>query len=713
MHNFSYHRILRTLLRRGFGGQAFLLALCCTPLLLSAQTKIKLTDFATGFSSPVDIAHCGDSRLFVVEQGGKIWILDSLGKKSAEPFLDITNIVQFNGEQGLLGLAFHPKYQQNGYFFVNYIKESGNFRDTRIARYSRSATDPQKADPTSEAVLFDVVQPYANHNGGGLKFGPDSMLYIALGDGGSGGDPQGNGQKTSTLLGKISRVDVNGTALGNYSVPADNPFVGNSAYRPEIWSLGWRNPWRFSFDRLTGDMWVGDVGQNKREEVDFEPKNTPGLNYGWRCYEGTQTYNTAGCQGAANYVKPVFEYVNPALGQSITGGFRYRGSQYPGLSGLYLVADYVSGRWWSVQSNADGTFTGKEIAKLSGYEYSSFGEDAKGELYVTGHSSGKIQRVTELCGGFQVSGTASVAVCDSSFSGTVFLAPAGGTSPYTYAWSNGKTDKDIVYLNPGTYSVVVKDANACEWRDTFTIASSSPAAPVLQPNEIVICAGSSTLLHTDTPLPSDYQYQWRADGQVIAGAENPELLVLGGGSYQVRLVGLGCNSAWSNAAVVNQDFAPFPPSFSVVNDVLTASAGWAAYQWYLDGQPISGAVNQILIVEKSGAYQVFATSTLGCTYPSEVKNVAISSTELPASVRQFSLTPNPTRDVLVLSFELQNAQRTIISMTDTSGQMIFNQTRQASSVTMPIDVQSLPAGTYLLTVQLEGGSSISRKVVKM
>ncbi len=434
MLNFSSHPILRTLLRRGFSGQAFFLVLCCAPLLLFSQTKIKLTDFASGFSSPVDIAHCGDSRLFVVEQGGKIWVVDSLGKKSAEPFLDITTIVQFNGEQGLLGLAFHPKYQQNGYFFVNYIKKSGNARDTRIARYSRSATDPQKADPASEAVLFDVVQPYANHNGGCLKFGPDSMLYIALGDGGSGGDPQGNGQKTSTLLGKISRVDVDGTALGNYSVPADNPFVGNSAYRPEIWSLGWRNPWRFSFDRLTGDMWVGDVGQNKREEVDFEPKNTPGLNYGWRCYEGTQTYNTASCQGIANYVKPIFEYVNPTLGQSITGGFRYHGGQYPGLSGLYLVADYVSGRWWSVQRNADGTSTGKEIANLADYEYSSFGEDAKGELYVTLHSSGKIQRITELCGSFEVTGTASVAVCDSSLSGTIFLTPARCTSPDTYAW---------------------------------------------------------------------------------------------------------------------------------------------------------------------------------------------------------------------------------------------------------------------------------------
>lgn len=682
--------------------------MCCTLLSISAQS-IKLVDYATGFSSPVDIAHCGDSRLFIVEQGGKIWILDSLGKKSATPFLDIDPVVKSGGEQGLLGLAFHPNYQQNGYFFVNYIKNDGN---TRVARYSRSATDPQKADPTSEAVLFDVVQPYSNHNGGCIKFGPDSMLYVALGDGGSGGDPQNNGQKTNTLLGKISRVDVDGTELGNYSVPVDNPFVGNSAYRPEIWSLGWRNPWRFSFDRLTGDMWIADVGQGKLEEIDFEPKNTSGRNYGWRCYEGSQTYNTNGCQGAGNYEKPVFEYANPSLGCSVTGGFRYRGSKYPALQGLYIFADYCSGRWWSVKSNTNGTFTGKVMADLADYQYSSFGEDAKGELYVALLGSGRIQRVTELCGSFQVLNTASAAVCDSTWSGSIFLTPIGGATPYTYTWSNGKTDKDIIYLEPGTYSVIVKDANNCEQRDTFTILSATPAAPALLPIDTVICDGGSAKLYTLDSLPNGYQYQWKADGQIVSGAENPELLAFNSGIFQVRIVGQPCNSPWSKPAIVSQDLVAFPPSFSVSNDTLTATGGWVGYQWYLNGVPIPDAVNQIFIAENSGTYHVIATTINGCAYNSEAKDVTISNTKLPASVRQFLLTPNPAQDVLTLALDLHTPARIVVSMTDTTGKIIFKQTKQTASLLLPIDMQSLPAGNYLVTVQLEG-STFARKVVKM
>lgn len=361
-------------------------------LIAQAPPVIRLQDFASGFLAPVDIAHCGDSRLFVVEQGGKIWAVDSLGKTAPQPFLDISSKVNWNGERGLLGLAFHPRYAENGYFYVNYTKKSGNTRDSRVARYSRDSTDPDLADPASEVVLFDVVQPYANHNGGCIKFGPDSLLYIGFGDGGSGGDPDNNGQKTSTLLGKILRIDVNGTSQGNYGIPPDNPFVNTVGYRPEIWSLGWRNPWRFSFDRLTGDMWVADVGQNKREELNFEPRNTPGRNYGWRCYEGSLPFNTSGCQGISNYTAPIFEYVNPSLGQSVTGGFRYRGSQYPRLAGVYLLADYVSGRWWAVTQSANNTFKGQEIAKLPGYEYVSFGEDIKGELYVALLGAGRIQR---------------------------------------------------------------------------------------------------------------------------------------------------------------------------------------------------------------------------------------------------------------------------------------------------------------------------------
>jgi len=360
---------------------------------LKAQTpQFRLIEWANNFNRPVDIAHCGDNRLFITEQQGLIWVLDSLGKRKANPFLNIDPWVNSNGnERGLLGLAFHPDYAKNGWFFVNYSRSDG---DTRISRFSVSPTNPDAADPDSELIILDVDQPFSNHNGGGLKFGPDGYLYIGLGDGGSGGDPENNGQKTTTLLGKFSRIDVsNSTQSVRYTVPPDNPFIGNTAFRPEIWSVGWRNPWRFSFDRLTGDLWVGDVGQNAREEIDFEPAKKPGRNYGWRCREGSQNYNSNNCQPVEAYINPVFTYVNPSLGCSVTGGFVYRGSTYPGLYGLYVFPDYCSGRWWTLKRQSDSTFTAAQVADLANNEFSSLGEDSAGELYAAGHSSGKIYKI--------------------------------------------------------------------------------------------------------------------------------------------------------------------------------------------------------------------------------------------------------------------------------------------------------------------------------
>jgi len=361
--------------------------------LLPAQPKIELVPHATGFTRPVDIVHCGDSRLFVVEQRGYIWILDSTGTRLSAPFLNIDPRVRSNAnEQGLLGLAFPPDYAQSGVFYVYYTRETDG--DTRVSRFSLLPGNPNEADPNSEEILLEQNQPYNNHNGGSLKFGPDGYLYIGLGDGGSGGDPQNHGQTKNSLLGKILRIDVNGTSPGlEYAIPPNNPFVGDPAFRPEIWSWGWRNPWRFSFDRLTGDMWVGDVGQNAREEVDFEPAGTGGRNYGWRCYEGLSPYNTTGCQPASNYMAPVFEYANPGLGRSITGGFVYRGSLYADLYGYYFFSDYVSGRWWATKRNQDGTFSTALVGQFAANQYSSYGEDRDGELYVAALAQGAIYKI--------------------------------------------------------------------------------------------------------------------------------------------------------------------------------------------------------------------------------------------------------------------------------------------------------------------------------
>ncbi len=344
---------------------------------------VALQAVATGFSAPLYVASPpGDAaRLFVVEQGGRIWIVKD-GARLAAPFLDIsTRLGNDSGEQGLLGLAFHPNYAENGAFFVNYINED---LDTRIARYTVSSADPDLADADSEVILLEVEQPFANHNGGMLAFGPnDGYLYIALGDGGSGNDPNNNGQNLGTLLGKILRIDVD---TGDpYGIPAENPFVGNTAARPEIWAYGLRNPWRFSFDRANGDLYIGDVGQSTREEIDFQPADSPGgENYGWRNREGSICRPGEEVCDLPGAVDPIHDY-DKLITQSITGGYVYRGADIPALQGAYLFADYTSAEVWSFRY--DGTALSEFQAQPAltppgSSRIPSFGEDTDGELYV-------------------------------------------------------------------------------------------------------------------------------------------------------------------------------------------------------------------------------------------------------------------------------------------------------------------------------------------
>ncbi|RMG75659.1 MAG: hypothetical protein D6722_00645, partial [Bacteroidetes bacterium] len=335
---------------------------------------------------------------FVVERPGQIWVTTASGVVQSTPFLDIRSQVRDNAtEQGLLGLAFHPDYAQNGYFYVNYITGTNATKRTRISRFSRDPQDSSRADISSELILLEISQPYNNHNAGDLNFGPDGYLYASLGDGGSGGDPDNYAQNRLSLLGKILRLDVDqGTP---YGIPADNPFVNDPSTRDEIWSLGWRNPWRFSFDRGTGDMWIADVGQDQYEEVSFEAAGSPGgLNYGWRCLEGDQTYNSSGCGTVHLYTGPIFSYLHNSVstGKSITGGYVYRGEDFPPLQGHYVLGDYKSGNFWTVFPDGSGGWGSTFQGNLLGVdECSTFGEDAEGELYVAAYGSGHIYRVTD------------------------------------------------------------------------------------------------------------------------------------------------------------------------------------------------------------------------------------------------------------------------------------------------------------------------------
>ncbi len=357
---------------------------------LSGQNTSKLTQFASGISSPVCITNAGDSRLFVVDQRGQIKIVDADGTIKSQSFLDIRDRVVYGGERGLLGLAFHPQYKTNGYFYVNYIGEGGN---TFISRFTRNTTNPDLADAQSELKLLNVVQPYQNHNGGDLKFGPDGFLYIGLGDGGSGGDPGNRSQNRMTLLGKLLRIDVNKGEL--YAIPPSNPYVNNTNTLPEIWALGLRNPWRFSFDRLSGDLWIADVGQNKFEEINFQAANSPGgENYGWRCYEANAPYNTSGCVADATLTFPVHTF---PLGTecSVTGGFVYRGNAASPYYGHYFFTDYCSDKIWTLYKE-NGSWVKEDFGQFAGNNFSTFGEDASGQLYIAGLKSGKLFKFSDL-----------------------------------------------------------------------------------------------------------------------------------------------------------------------------------------------------------------------------------------------------------------------------------------------------------------------------
>jgi glucose/arabinose dehydrogenase len=692
------------------------IALFLAPFLAAAQQlKIQLTDFSTGFDRPVDIAHCGDSRLFVVEQDGLIWVLDSLGAR-LDTFLNIDPRVNSGGnEQGLLGLAFHPNYAENGWFFVYYTQNNGG--DTRVSRFSVKPNNPNEADPNSELTILEADQPYSNHNGGCIKFGPnDGYLYIALGDGGSGGDPQNNGQKKATFLGKILRIDVNNSnETVRYIVPADNPFVGNSDYYPEIWSLGWRNPWRFSFDRLTGDLWAGDVGQNVVEEIDFQAAGVGGLNYGWRCYEGSQAYNTNGCQPANTYIGPIYTYAHSTGGCSVTGGFVYRGTQYPDMVGAYLFTDYCNGLMWATRRNANGTFTTTQLANLSDYEYSSFGEDRNGELYVTLLGSGKIQRVRELCSAFQISGVASEAVCDSSFSGTIFLdVVGGGTAPVNFAWSNGLDDEDIVYLNPGTYIVVATNSIGCIKRDTFNIANASPAAPQVSASVSAICAENQGFMVAAQGLPDPCNLYWYKNGNLLnivtdVTGGSASLAGTGPGGYTARVFANECLSLSSAPAVVALENLP-PIQLYESNDTLYATLiPGAAYAWSLGGQPIAGATEYFIVLEQvSGNFSVQVTSPAGCTGTAQI---FLSSTKTPSDVHRFALAPNPAEDTTMVEIELKKSARVRLSLADSSQRQVLTQSAEGQKNFVPLDLRGLPAGTYFLSVHTPAGSFV-RKLVK-
>ena len=377
------HSIWQTCILLSF---TLFLAACNPSAEAQGAADISLEPLTTDLSQPTAITNAGDGsgRLFVTQKEGQLAIIQD-GEVLSQPFLDLSDKVSTNSERGLLDVAFHPNYAENGRFFVHYSDRNG---DTVIAEYSVS-DDPNVADSDSERVLLTQAQPYPNHNGGELAFGLDGYLYIGLGDGGSGGDPQGNGQNLSTLLGKILRIDVN--SGDPYGIPDDNPFMNTENARPEIWAYGLRNPWRFSFDRETGDLFIGDVGQNAYEEVDFQAADSAsGVNYGWKPTEGAHCY-VSGCD-LSEYTLPILEYSHASgEGSSITGGYRYRGESVPSLQGVYLFGDFGSGNLWGATQGENGDWSSDKLLE-TGQNLVAFGEDEAGEVYVADFS-GALYRI--------------------------------------------------------------------------------------------------------------------------------------------------------------------------------------------------------------------------------------------------------------------------------------------------------------------------------
>ncbi|HEX5001262.1 MAG TPA: PQQ-dependent sugar dehydrogenase [Bacteroidia bacterium] len=424
-----------------------------------AAAQLVPVPFVPSVSRVTDIKHCGDDRLFIVEQVGRIRISDLNGNLLIRPFLDIDPEVNSTGtEQGLLGLAFSPDYATDGFFYVDYVN---NLNNTVISRFHVSDQDPDSADVMSEEILFTVQQPFTNHNGGNMQFGPDGFLYISFGDGGSAGDPMGNGQNLQTVLGKILRINVSQSP--GYTIPASNPFYGSSDADERIWAFGLRNPWRASFDRLTGDFWIADVGQALREEIDLEYAGTRGgNNYGWRCYEGTLPYNTSGCLSQQDYAAPVFEYGHgPAC--SITGGYVYRGAVYGQWYGTYFFTDYCSGEIRGLNADSTGNFTPVSFGFFSQFDYTTFGEDKYGEMYLGSFYHGLFKLAGDSC-----HPVAHISYRDTLFvNGPTYLLNTPYYPGFTYQWYRngaaiaGATNNSYNATERGNYKVTTTNTIGC------------------------------------------------------------------------------------------------------------------------------------------------------------------------------------------------------------------------------------------------------------
>ncbi len=421
------------------------------PPVAVTPLAVQLEQVASGFSGITDIANCGDDRLFVVQRGGAIRILDGDGNTLPTPFLTVPNVLSTGSEQGLLSLVFHPSYAQNGLLYVNYTSPGiGAQGHSRVSRFTVSA-DPNIVDVASEQIVYTLAQPYTNHNGGDMEFGPDGYLYIAFGDGGSANDPEDYAQTHSSALGTMLRIDVD--AGDPFAIPADNPFASAVDTLPEIWATGLRNPWRFAFDELTGDMYIADVGQNLWEEVNHVMGAGPGVNYGWRCYEANSEFNLADCGPASDYVFPVVEVSHASGWCSITGGRVYRGTEFPRLQGMYLFSDFCAGQIRGIRSDGVGGWEETLLLNSGLAQASTFGTDAQNALYVA-QLNGFIYRISDVC----TEGPPTLDLNDNLLTSSGGLDHTWTRDGVLLDWAQGNT---LIADTTGSYQVFVEVNAGC------------------------------------------------------------------------------------------------------------------------------------------------------------------------------------------------------------------------------------------------------------
>ena len=685
---------------------------------INAQNQIKLTKIVSGLTRPVFLTHAEDDRLFVIEQIGKIRIIKN-GILQQEPFLNITERVNARGnEQGLLGLAFDPDYKSNGYFYVNYTSTGAN--RTIVSRFRMTPNNPDRADSLSELIFLTVNQPAANHNGGCIKFGPDGYLYIGMGDGGGSNDQFGNGQNKKSLLAKMLRIDVRNT--DKYKIPADNPFIKDTNYLPEIWAMGLRNPWRYSFDRLTNDLWIGDVGQNIWEEVDYVSSNSKGgENYGWPCYEGLADFNLAGCSAKSNYIFPKQVYRHStADGCSVTGGYVYRGSECSYLFGEYLFGDFCSGSIWAMHRlGALDSFTNRLVYKHTANQLSSFGEDAKGELYMCAFgpsnmpTEGAIYKISDTCF-FDYKISYTNPDCDSVSDGKIFI---DAKCNYDYSWSNGQIGSSISDLVQGTYTVTISYSGCTKSEKVDLqnmVNSDSICITPLFVSEI--CQGDSAIL-----IACDAKnkiYQWFRNGELIPSLSGKRVFVKDPGNYQVRVEDStyqGCYSDLSNTREIVVHPLPPKPKISQSGDSLISDPGYNSYVWYLNGTIHSGSIINYFNIITKGYYQVEVIDSNHCR-SQRSDSIYVIPTNIQELIKSSVVVlPNPSSNIIVFYFGDWIKTEATIKIYNSEGRKILEKNIIEGISNWDLDISNFPSSVYYYSVDSKASSQQIKtgKIVKL